>query len=495
MIRGLGILELGRPGLTIASSGGEELDPMQVLAREAEETALAARVAARAGSAVFNEPWTNLSAWNGSGVGQVSGGFLYPDGGGFGISRALAFPDGNGTILGKMKVVAAGGGTAYLALGVNVDTPGAVPGGGSGFRGIGIDQNTNTLVSITNTSVNGTLSIDSGTLAAGDYYFYIVIDGLEMTATVINAAHTVEYGHTFTLPSNPTNVQVWLSASRGTSSSGFGPIGARGDIATIVPRTAVEGIIEKPTYVTLAGSQRCRIEYPIGYDSSVTTPVVMYFHGVGENDRDVWGDSNKATLDLQSAGYIVASSNVHGDNWGNQTSIDDGFNLYEYLRTVAPIGPVLILSQSMGGPTGLQTLADTRIPGVCGWAGIYPVINLAYEYATYPTFAALIKTAFGIAADGSDYAAKTAGYDVALLADTAFRHRTNPTGDGVPLRFYASAGDTVVPKAQNTDPFAARVAAHHAEADVVVCSGDHGDISHFQSADLLAFFGRCVASA
>jgi hypothetical protein len=61
------------------------------------------------------------------------------------------------------------------------------------------------------------------------------------------------------------------------------------------------------------------------------------------------------------------------------------------------------------------------------------------------------------------------------------------------MRFYASDGDMLVPKATNTDVMAALVRPVALEADVVPCVGDHADRSHFQPADVLAFLGRCIA--
>jgi hypothetical protein len=73
----------------------------------------------------------------------------------------------------------------------------------------------------------------------------------------------------------------------------------------------------------------------------------------------------------------------------------------------------------------------------------------------------------------------TNGNDPALKWGAAFRL--------VPMRFYASPGDTVVPKAGHTDVLAALVATSARESAVVVCTGNHGDPSHFQPSDYLAF--------
>jgi hypothetical protein len=89
-----------------------------------------------------------------------------------------------------------------------------------------------------------------------------------------------------------------------------------------------------------------------------------------------------------------------------------------------------------------------------------------------------------MAADGSDYATLAAGHDPNLLKASVFR--------GLPMSFYASTGDTVVPRAGNTDALAAKVAGVASESDVIACIGNHGDLSHFQPSDLRAFFDRCI---
>ena len=184
---------------------------------------------------------------------------------------------------------------------------------------------------------------------------------------------------------------------------------------------------------------------------------------------------------LLAEGHILAASNAHGDNWGNADAIADYNALYADAAARYTVNKVIFISQSMGGMSGLLCVEDGTIP-VDGWLGIYPACNLAWCYAQGGSFLVSIKAAYGIASDGSDYAAKTAGHDPVLLDGTAFT---------IPTRFYASAGDTRVTKADNSDAMALVVDAYATENDVVVCSGAHGDPSHFQPSDVVSFIERC----
>lgn len=211
---------------------------------------------------------------------------------------------------------------------------------------------------------------------------------------------------------------------------------------------------------------------------STSGTLIIYHHGVGE-DKTAWtSDPLKSELRtaLLDEGYILAASNAHGENWGNANSIADYNALYADAIGRYIVTKVIFISQSMGGMSGLNCIQNGTIP-VAGWVGIYPACNLAWCYAN--GFTAAINTAYGIS---GDYAAKTAGYDPVLLDGTHFTTR---------MRFYASASDTTVSKTNNSDAMATVVNGHAAENTVVVCSGNHGDPSHFQPSDVIAFIKRC----
>lgn len=215
--------------------------------------------------------------------------------------------------------------------------------------------------------------------------------------------------------------------------------------------------------------------------------LVIHYHGHGENQTAMRTDTwNKwpITQDLLAAGYMVAGSAAQSNNWGNPASVADYEALYAYVNGRWGVTKVLHLSQSMGGLSGLNTIAHGVVPAH-GWAGIFPACSLSSMFASNAgTYAASIRAAYGIASDGSDYSTKTSGSDPMTVSASLFT--------GVPMRFYASSSDTVATKADNSDAFSARVGSLTPEETVVACTGSHGNASHFQSSDLLAFFARCV---
>ena len=61
------------------------------------------------------------------------------------------------------------------------------------------------------------------------------------------------------------------------------------------------------------------------------------------------------------------------------------------------------------------------------------------------------------------------------------------------VTFTASPSDTTVPRALNTDPFAAGIASYVTEATVTSSSGGHSDASLYSDlSGIVAFVNRCI---
>lgn len=235
--------------------------------------------------------------------------------------------------------------------------------------------------------------------------------------------------------------------------------------------------------MTPAPAQPFLILYPGDYAANKPSPLILYIGGTSDTctsprTEDISAKQALVTA-LLGAGYIVAASNAHGANWGNNAAIADYAELIRYVQRCALTDRLLLLSQSMGGIAGLLMAMRDEFR-FTGWAGIYPACDLAWCYAQAWATAG-INTAYGIS---GDYAAKTAGHDPILYAADRF--------DGLPMRFYASPDDTTVTKEDNSDAMAALVTGHATECVVYEAEGAHGDASHFQSADLIDFFARCL---
>lgn len=226
-------------------------------------------------------------------------------------------------------------------------------------------------------------------------------------------------------------------------------------------------------------SQQFLVLLPDSFNLRAAHPLVVYHGGMGETMSAPNTALNTRTVidALQAAGYIVAASNAHGDNWGNDNSLVDYSELYGFVAGLFRISRTVLLSASMGGCSEFLTAADRPFP-IKGCAGIFPCCSLAAMYLVFPDS---INAAYGIS---GDYETKTAGHDPLL--------RTASDYAGLRMRFYASPDDDVVVKVSNADALSAHVASVTLEEEVVVCSGEHGDASHFQSEDLISFLGRCV---
>lgn len=131
---------------------------------------------------------------------------------------------------------------------------------------------------------------------------------------------------------------------------------------------------------------------------------------------------------------------------------------------------------------------DGRVPRIKGWLGSVPVCNLADMFgANAGTYAAGIRTAYGIAANGSDYATLTDGHDPVLLDPEVYA--------GMGMMFISSPSDTIVDEAENSETMFDLVNGVAYEATHLHHTGDHGDVSSYEVAldNAIDFFARCVA--
>lgn len=214
----------------------------------------------------------------------------------------------------------------------------------------------------------------------------------------------------------------------------------------------------------------------------------MYHHGSGETVGALLGDALKADVvsRLLADGYLLSESTAANNNWGNQAALDAYGGVLAYVNANYSPARWAIFSQSMGGLTGLK-MASTRPAGLVGWFGIYPVCSLANMFGNNAgTYAPAIRSAYGIAANGSDYSTLTSGHDPVLFSGSLYSR--------LPMRFWASYSDTVVSRAANSDAMQTLVSGSLAEQTVVTCSGNHGDPSHFNAQGVADFLDRAFVT-
>ena len=205
-----------------------------------------------------------------------------------------------------------------------------------------------------------------------------------------------------------------------------------------------------------------------------TSKVVVYMHGAGERIesafRDVAKDGTFKTL--LDAGYALAATDAHGDNWGNPASVQDQLALVAELRERG-LPDVYVLALSMGGLDGFQILGRTPVKA---WAGIFPACHLAsvWDRGLYRD---QIRAAYGLTATQSPRATLRGRSPVSV----------DPPA-GLPMRFWASPGDRVIPTRPNTAACAAIARRRGARVEVTTTRGDHGHISNYDPAGVLRLF-------
>lgn len=201
---------------------------------------------------------------------------------------------------------------------------------------------------------------------------------------------------------------------------------------------------------------------------------VVYTHGSGERVENIFHDPKKDAIfnALLDAGYALATTDAHGDNWGNARSERDQVALVAELRERG-FGDIYVLALSMGGFNALQLLEHAD---VSAWAGIFPACDLQSVF-DLDLYRGQIRTAYDRATEQS-------------LRD-AMRRRSpvdfDPP-DGLPMRFWASPGDRVIPKRENTDACAALARRGGARVEVTTTEGDHGHPSNYGAEGVLRLF-------
>jgi len=260
--------------------------------------------------------------------------------------------------------------------------------------------------------------------------------------------------------------------------------------------------------VRLTGRLRSynRLSYQYDYIDFLTTPalvarkqgfkgarpLVILNHAAGFTERQfndliTYRPLLTALLD---EGYTVVASRLTdnpatgSNNWGNQAAINANVEMFGYVRDHYRVDTdqVAMIGSSMGGLATMLAFADGRIP-LRGAALYSAVLNLRHQYDTNPFMARGIRAAYGIADDGSDYNAKTAGHDPILRPPANYA--------GYRFRFYSAPDDTLVTHEDNTEAMSALIGGLATEAGVVPLTGGHDANVQVSTGDLIAFLRRC----
>lgn len=169
-------------------------------------------------------------------------------------------------------------------------------------------------------------------------------------------------------------------------------------------------------------------------------------------------------------GWIVASSYAKGNSWGNDAGQAAYVLLWAWIVTNLGTTGTLLFGQSMGACILALVKAGGAITDALGLVTIDGALNLAVAHAS-ASYRSAIRTAYGIASDGSDYSTKTAGHDPCLISPAGFT--------GARLLVEASTGDTAIPKTTHSDVFVAHITGYPAQLSRLTGTGVHVAVENY----------------
>lgn len=226
---------------------------------------------------------------------------------------------------------------------------------------------------------------------------------------------------------------------------------------------------------------------PTSRPEGSTLNAVVSFHGSGGSQNTINGTNTNTVRDaLLDAGYLILSPNLHGNSWSNEQSMTDVAALVGWARNIWSVPRLFIFAQSMGGGIGALALARQVVTPVVAAAFLAPAVSLSTAYAKGGLTATDINTAYSLASDGSDYAAKTAGHDALARPASDYAGRW--------IRVYASASDATTNKAANADAFQAKVSPVAGVFEAVTVTGAHLSADHYKPAQIVDFYARALAA-
>jgi len=256
-----------------------------------------------------------------------------------------------------------------------------------------------------------------------------------------------------------------------------------------VTKTTASGTsyIELTVY-PFGGTDKALVCIPTSKADGTQSVLAIAAHGSGGNEQQINIARMIETRDgWLDRGWIVGSAMAYDRAWSNDNALTAYTNVHDWVNSIWPVYDTMLHGESMGGLTMMVLASKGLIPTVRAVASIDGALNLraAYDMAGQ-AYGSQIRTAYGIAADGSDYAAKTAGHDAVLLDMTTF--------NGLRLFVEGSPNDLHIPKASHADVFVANLGAN---AEVLVTktgTGTHVTAENFFPTDVLAFMDAATTT-
>lgn len=334
------------------------------------------------------------------------------------------------------------------------------------------------------TDVGGTgqADFDPDPLPAGRYLATVAVTPGNISLTLKSLATLQEWGRNHPRSDmDPVggiaHILLYAGWRSGGGQSAWEPVTYSAELTTGKARTVSGRTVrgEAPSVHYLGPADRSdnwRVQLPAKHDPRIPTPLVLWLHNnSGTATNGAIDPRMKPLMDaLSGAGYLVASADADGSAWANDGSRKKYVALFEYMRTRYAVSSVILLGVSMGGQVALNLLPRQEIPNVSAYVGVGAVASLDNLWTSY---ASSIRPAFGIAADGSNYEAKTAGYRPEDRPGSDFR--------GIPMMLVHSAGDKTC-SIESARELAAKVAPYAPEASVIESTGEHLAAAQFTDA-------------
>jgi pimeloyl-ACP methyl ester carboxylesterase len=204
---------------------------------------------------------------------------------------------------------------------------------------------------------------------------------------------------------------------------------------------------------------------------------VVFTHGyAGSQDQILQSSALFPLRDaLVEAGYAIAASNGHGNNFGNPTSIEDQAQMIGDAESRLPgVTRIDLVGFSMGGLDALMLASEHRAPHLQAVLLLSPVCDQIAYLGSY--FGGSIRAAFGHAT----------GSAPPVIARSDPERQDPQSFSGVRYWFWMSPDDTTVPPAQT-----ASMVGILKRAGVGVryspLSGNHGDLSQLPPAVVVSW--------
>jgi hypothetical protein len=198
--------------------------------------------------------------------------------------------------------------------------------------------------------------------------------------------------------------------------------------------------------------------------------LAIWFHGQGGTADTRMNEDWLNTLRIN--GWAVASSDFHGNAWGNEDAVADVAALTKWAADKTGRAATLYIAGSMGGLTSLNSMTHGGNAPKC-WYGTMPVVDQT-TVTHVPDASQQIIAAYGASVPSGSIPARNIG----KLPSAKYR-------------ILSSTDDTWVPARSNADVLTVGLRVPGREVSTLTVKGEHGDPSHFNSADLLAFAGSC----